>query len=351
MISNSLDNPVFPPPGGVSQDLSGRLYDHRGRVVVDELRENENSNNQWDDDDQPEFKKERIDSKQAIVMSSDERNDCEKCGRKHPGECRMGSHGCYRCGKGGKFDYIDMISTDDLGQDVLVEMLKSLGYQIEMVYYFNFKLPLDKGLRHLEQEQQVEAEFSDHLFHFEIGSDNEDRKESDKKHVRTIDEIDDESFVTLVDILNDDCQDNEQHVDDQREDNNSDENLHIDPDNFESKSENAEDSEIDEDNENDEESENDEDFMANSDDMKEDHERKMEEFRACVSLDGYQEVENNSMDEDGLNIEFDDFESKSENEDNVSSLERTLKHIRQKNKVKELTASPFYDNLLMTRSR
>ncbi|KAK1424568.1 hypothetical protein QVD17_19900 [Tagetes erecta] len=99
-----------------------------------------------------------------------------------------------------------------------------------------------------------------------------------KKYVRTTDEIDDVSFFTLVYVLNDDNQHIERHVDDQREDNIGDDTLYIDPDNFESKSKN------------DEDSENDEDFVVDSDDMKEDYERDMDEFRACVSLDDDQEV-------------------------------------------------------------
>ena len=31
----------------------------------------------------------------------EETTACEKCGRKHPGECRMGLGVCYRCGKAG----------------------------------------------------------------------------------------------------------------------------------------------------------------------------------------------------------------------------------------------------------
>ncbi|KAK1406339.1 hypothetical protein QVD17_41633 [Tagetes erecta] len=66
----------------------------------------------------------------------------------------------------------------------------------------------------------------------------ETEKGFDKNHARTTDKMANDSFVTFVDLLNDD-------------------NLHVDLDNFDSNSE------------------NDEDFMVDSDDMTEDYERDM----------------------------------------------------------------------------
>ncbi|KAK1433714.1 hypothetical protein QVD17_10629 [Tagetes erecta] len=142
----------------------------------------------------------------------------------------------------GKFDYIDMVSTEDFGQDVLVEILKSLGYPVEMVYYFHFKLPdldLDKGLRVLAYKSSIE------------------RLCSLVSRFKVI-EIYIEHWQTKVDTFLIEHMERQQQVEVEC----SDDILHVDLDNFDSNSEK------------DESSENDEDFMVDSDDMKEDIDAK-----------------------------------------------------------------------------
>ncbi|MFS7900014.1 hypothetical protein Hanom_Chr00s090382g01798641 [Helianthus anomalus] len=51
---------------------------------------------------------------------------------------------------GGKFNFIDCVDIDDFGMVVLEEMVKQLGYYVDMVSYFHYKISyvcLDLGLK------------------------------------------------------------------------------------------------------------------------------------------------------------------------------------------------------------
>ncbi|MFS7905289.1 hypothetical protein Hanom_Chr01g00045951 [Helianthus anomalus] len=56
---------------------------------------------------------------------------------------------------GGKYNFIDCLDIDDFGIDVLEEMVKQIGYSVDMVFYFHFKIPyvcLDLGLKCLASD-------------------------------------------------------------------------------------------------------------------------------------------------------------------------------------------------------
>ncbi|MFS7964257.1 hypothetical protein Hanom_Chr08g00748041 [Helianthus anomalus] len=52
----------------------------------------------------------------------------------------------------GDIAYIDFADTNDFGIDVLEEMVKQVGYDVDIIFYFHYKDPnlsLDYGLRSL----------------------------------------------------------------------------------------------------------------------------------------------------------------------------------------------------------
>ncbi|MFS7998312.1 hypothetical protein Hanom_Chr12g01152211 [Helianthus anomalus] len=56
---------------------------------------------------------------------------------------------------GGKYIYIDYVDIDNFGMDVLEEMVKQLGYSVDMVFYIHYKIPhvcLDLDLKSLSSD-------------------------------------------------------------------------------------------------------------------------------------------------------------------------------------------------------
>ncbi|MFS7964923.1 hypothetical protein Hanom_Chr08g00756061 [Helianthus anomalus] len=58
----------------------------------------------------------------------------------------------------GDIAYIEFADTNDFGIDVLEEMVKQIGYDVDMVFYYHFKDPnsLDDGLRNLFVDNDFE---------------------------------------------------------------------------------------------------------------------------------------------------------------------------------------------------
>ncbi|MFS7891635.1 hypothetical protein Hanom_Chr00s000348g01638241 [Helianthus anomalus] len=59
----------------------------------------------------------------------------------------------------GSIAFIDSVELDDFGVDVLEEMVKCVGYDCDMVFYFHYTIPnmsLDEGLRNLIADHDFE---------------------------------------------------------------------------------------------------------------------------------------------------------------------------------------------------
>jgi hypothetical protein len=75
-------------------DLSRLLYLERDVTTPTKVKKQGNDKRKRDNHGEPETKKSKAEGK-----------TCEKCGREHLGECRIGTGVCYRCGEVGHISY------------------------------------------------------------------------------------------------------------------------------------------------------------------------------------------------------------------------------------------------------
>ncbi|KAD4982520.1 hypothetical protein E3N88_19191 [Mikania micrantha] len=194
-----------------------------------------------------------------------------------------------------KINIIDNADIEDFGMDVLEEMVKTIGYPCDMVFYFYFKIPymsLDLGLKPLVEDVDFERIF---------------------EYVR--------SGVKMIQIY-------VEH-----------ENTHVHNEEDDPNLCDSGDSE-----------EDDPDFCVNKHNLLLNVEVDMEEFRSVVD-DDVEEMDDEDQVSVGhdTNLDIEDFESHSEDDDHCTDLKKRLKRIRRHAKSigKDSSNFPFYPGQLI----